>query len=78
MASNLPTDTSQARGLRDTIARPLLQGGPECLLDGLLCRVEVAENAYQRCQDSSRLVAIDPGYLFARCLRRIHPGYPPR
>ena len=60
---------------RHTIARPLLQGGPECLLDGLLGRVEVAEKAYQRGQDYSRLVAIDLGYLFAQSPRRIHPSY---
>ena len=52
--------TSHARGLAGApVARPALGGDRERLLGGLLGEVEVAEEADQRREDASPLVAED-------------------
>ena len=63
MPLNLPTDTSQARGAEAVRRAATAPGGLECLLEGLFGGVEVAEKAYQRCQNSTRLAAIEIGHL---------------
>lgn len=56
MALKRPAETSQARGLR--VARPLLDGGDEGVVQGLLGQLEIAEQADQGRQHAPRLLAV--------------------
>ena len=59
MALNRPADTSQAADCGQAVARPLLGGGREGIVQRLLCRLEPAEQPDQGCEHAARLGAID-------------------
>ncbi|MNN19051.1 hypothetical protein D3C81_1322790 [compost metagenome] len=57
--------------LGDTIALPALDGNEEGIMHGLLCQVEIPQQADQRRQDTPRVPAVNPldlgAYLHQRC-----------
>ena len=56
---------------RHAVARPLLERGPERVVQRLLGAIEVAEQADQRGQDAARLGAVDRVHELAYVLSRI-------
>ena len=69
IALNRPADTSHARGLvGHAVARPLLDGGGERVVQRLLGEIEIAEQADQRGEDAARLGAIDGVHHLAHAI----------
>jgi hypothetical protein len=61
-------DQPGARIGRNALARPLLQGGAESLVQRLFGEVEVADQPHERGEDAARFRAVQPVERFSRYL----------